>query len=191
MNSRSDTATAMLRDEHQLILRVADVLDETLNNTESAAEIDFDVIDRCISFFRLFADACHHGKEEDLLFPELIEHGMPGDAGPIAVMLSEHQQGRFFVRGMAETIAAARSDNAGAETALRAHANDYIDLIRAHIGKEDSILFNMADDLVSDDACRVLCDRYEVVCSRRFEGKTKDELERMADSLMAGSPGNG
>jgi hemerythrin-like domain-containing protein len=189
MSDRSDTATGMLRDEHQLILGVVDVLDETLNSTNSASHLDFDVVDSCISFFRLFADACHHGKEEDLLFPELIEHGMPGDEGPIAVMLSEHRQGRLSVRGMAEAISDARSGDERALSALRAHADDYIGLIRAHIDKEDNVLFNMADDMVLDDACRVLCDRYDLVCRRRFEGKTKDDLEVMAASLMAGQPG--
>jgi len=181
-NGRSDTATGMLRDEHQLILSVVDVLDETLNKST----LDFDVIDRCISFFRLFADACHHGKEEDLLFPELIEQGMPGDAGPIAVMLAEHVQGRLFVRGMAEAMAGARAGDETAATSLRDSAHDYIDLIRPHIGKEDNILFEMADGMVVGDACRLLCDRYDVVCQRRFEGKTKDDLEAIAASLMAG-----
>jgi hemerythrin-like domain-containing protein len=189
MSDRSDTATGMLRDEHQLILGVVDVLDETLRKPDSASDLDFDVVERCISFFRLFADACHHGKEEDLLFPELIEHGMPGDAGPIAVMLGEHQQGRLSVRGMAQAIGGARSGDEDAVSALQNHADDYIDLIRAHIGKEDNILFNMADEMVLGDACQVLCDRYDVVCKRRFEGKTKDDLEIMAAALVAGQPG--
>ncbi len=155
-----------------------DVLDETLRKADSASDLDFDVVERCISCFRLFADACHHGKEEDLLFPELIEHGMPGDAGPIAVMLSEHQQGRLSVRGMAEAIGGARSGDENAVSALQNHADDYIDLIRAHIGKENNILFNMADEMVLGDACRVLCDRYDVVCERRFEGKRRTTWRR-------------
>lgn len=180
----SDTATGVLRDEHQLILEVVDVLDRTLSETDP--ELDFDVIDRCISFFRLYADLCHHGKEEDLLFPELVEHGMPGDAGPIAVMLSEHAQGRLFVGGMAEAMTEAASGDENAMGELRANAGGYIDLIRAHIGKENFILFEIADNMVVGDACRALCDRYDDVCSRRFEGKTKDDLERVAASLMAG-----
>ena len=188
MSEPTDSATGVLRDEHQLILGVVDVLDKTLNSTNSPSPLDFDVIDSCISFFRLFADACHHGKEEDLLFPELIEHGMPGDEGPIAVMLSEHRQGRLSVGGMAEAMSGAKSGDESALSALRDHADDYIGLIRAHIDKEDNVLFNMADDMVLGDACRALCDRYDLVCGRRFEGKTKDDLEIMAASLMAGQP---
>ncbi len=188
-SSVSDTATGVLRDEHQLILGVVDVLGRALSDTDSTSDLDLGVIDRCISFFRLFADACHHGKEEDQLFPELIEHGMPGDAGPIAVMLSEHAQGRSFVAGMAEAMAGARSGDQDSIAALRDHADDYIGLITAHIGKENHILFAMADDMIVGPACRSLCDRYDEVCRRRFEGKTKDDLEEMAASLMAGRGG--
>jgi len=182
----SDTATAVLRDEHQLILSVVDVLDGTLKDMDRASGLNFDVIDRCISFFRLYADACHHGKEEDLLFPELIEHGMPGDEGPIAVMLSEHVQGRLFVSGMADAIAGAASGDEQAVKALQANAEGYIDLIRAHIGKEDLVLFEIADNMVVGDACRTLCERYDEVCRGRFENKTKDDLEEIAASLVAG-----
>lgn len=186
MNGRSDTATGVLRDEHQLILGVVEVLDRALNDTGPASEPDLDVIERCISFFRLFADACHHGKEEDQLFPELVEHGMPGDTGPIAVMLSEHVQGRLYVGGMADAMAGAVSGDEEAVAVLRTNAENYIELITAHIGKENFVLFEMADNMVVGNACRALCDRYDEVCSRRFEGKTKEDLERLAASLMAG-----
>jgi hypothetical protein len=56
----------------------------------------------CSGFFRNFADRCHHSKEEDELFPKMVEHGIPKEGGPIGVMLMEHDQGRAFVRGMSE-----------------------------------------------------------------------------------------
>ena len=181
--NNADTATGVLRDEHQLILGVVEVLDAVMVGDEG---LDFEVTDECIAFFRLFADACHHGKEEDLLFRELIEQGMPAEEGPIGVMLSEHQQGRLYVRGMAEAIGAAREGDSEAEATLRANARRYVDLMRNHIGKEDGILFDMADNMVVGDACRTLCAEYATACEGRFEGKTKADLEAMAARLMAG-----
>jgi hemerythrin-like domain-containing protein len=179
-----DTATAMLRDEHVLILQVVDVFERTLVAPDESAP-DFDVIGRCVSFFRLYADACHHGKEEDLLFPELESHGLPKDDGPIAIMLHEHRLGRAFVSRMAESIDDARSGQEWAMRELRSAADGYIDLIRNHIDKEDNVLFNMADAMVVGSACRELCGEYAAVCQRRFEGRTKDDLERLATDLVA------
>lgn len=60
--------------------------------------------DRIVQFFQVFADKCHHGKEENLLFPELERSGSPKERGPIAVMLAEHEQGQSFVKGRAEGL---------------------------------------------------------------------------------------
>ena len=178
----NETATSRLRSEHQLILQVTDVL-ETLVSRSESGDTDFDALGECIAFIRLFADACHHGKEEDLLFPALEARGMPHDQGPIAVMLFEHQQGRAFAKAMAATIDDARAGDEEALTKLRSAATGYVHLIRGHINKEDHVLFEMADQAVQGPACQRLCDEYGLVCQRVFEGRTKEELEELAANL--------
>jgi len=174
----------MLRDEHGLILQVADALEQALGDSDSTiGSAGYDVIEKCASFFRLYADACHHGKEEDLLFPELQQNGLPGDDGPIAVMLEEHRQGRAFVARMAAAVAGARSGRETDRRELRVAADGYIDLIRNHIDKEDNALFNLADDMVIGEACSRLCAQYDTVCERRFEGRTVEDLERLAADI--------
>jgi hemerythrin-like domain-containing protein len=180
----NDTATGMLRAEHQLILEVASVLERLLD----ADSDDYDALEECVTFFRLFADACHHGKEEDLLFPALEDHGMPADSGPIAVMLYEHGIGRQFVGRMAEALPGMRAGDAAAAGEVAEGGRGFIDLIRAHIGKEDGILFQMADGIVTGPACRDLCSAYDEVCARRFEGKTLEDLESLAGSLRGRYP---
>jgi len=175
----NDTATQMLRVEHRLILEVASVLERTLD----AGGEDHDTLGDCVAFFRLFADACHHGKEEDLLFPALEREGMPVDAGPIAVMLHEHRIGREFIRRMADALPrSGDGDPAGADEVADA-GRGYVELIREHIAKEDGILFEMADGMVTGPACKDLCSAYDEVCARRFEGKTLEDLEGLAESL--------
>jgi len=177
------TATAGLREEHQWILKVTGVL-ETILEREPDHGLDFDAIGDCIGFIRLFADACHHGQEEDLLFPELEARGMPRNAGPIAVMLQEHEMGRTFVGHMRRALPEAREGDADARRILVNAANGYVQLIRGHINKEDRVLFNMADQAVTGRDCDKLCDAYGVVCQRRFEGMSKDDLEALAESLL-------
>ncbi len=177
------TATAGLRDEHRWILEVAGVL-ETILDREPDEGLNLDAMDDCVSFIRLFADACHHGQEEDLLFPELQARGMPREAGPLAVMLQEHEMGRAYARQMAKSIPGARQGETEARRILVNAARGYIKLIRGHITKEDNVLFNMADQAVTGPACQKLCEAYDVVCQRRFEGMTKGELEELARGLI-------
>jgi len=181
--SPSQTATSGLRDEHQWILKVAGVMEEILSR-EPDGGLDYDAMADCVSFIRLFADACHHGQEEDLLFPELEARGMPRHAGPLAVMLREHEMGRSYARAMAKALPGARQGGEEDRQILVNAASGYIQLIRGHINKEDNVLFNMADQVVAGAACQQLCDAYGVVCQRRFEGKSKEELQAMAEGLV-------
>ncbi len=178
-----ESASHVLREEHQRILQVVNVLEDRLDDMGLGNEPDFDVLADCVTFFRLFADACHHGKEEDLLFPELENAGMPRDTGPIAVMLEEHRQGRWLVAGMAKALPGARAGDAGERTAFDRHGRGYIDMIRAHIAKEDNVLFNMADQLVAGPSCRQLCTSYEEADGCLFEQRTKAQLEALAEKL--------
>lgn len=182
--SGEETATARLREEHRLILDVAGVLERLVDRSETDQETDFDAFGDSIEFVRLFADACHHGKEEDLLFPALEQRGLPRDSGPIAVMLEEHRMGRECARRMSAALEPARGGDGTALRSLRAAARDYVALIRGHILKEDGVLFEMADRMVEGPACRSLCGDYDTVCARRFEGCTKRELERLASDLV-------
>jgi len=175
--------TRVLRDEHDRIIEVADVLRTLL--LEGPDRMDYDRIEKCIAFIRLFADACHHGKEEGLLFPALVDQGLPQDGGPIAVMLHEHRLGREFVADMARALDGARAGNANDETRLVNAGRGYVDLIHAHILKEDNILFHMADQMIEGPACAALCEAYDGTCDHQFEGNTKEELEALGREIRA------
>jgi hemerythrin-like domain-containing protein len=181
-NPAAESATSRLREEHQLILQVSDAMQALIADAEQGKWY-FDAFADCITFIRLFADACHHGKEEDLLFPELEKAGMGRQQGPIAVMLEEHRIGREYVRFMAEALEPARGGDEEARARLKNAAQGYVQLIRAHIMKEDHVLFNMADHVVRGSACQSLCLAYGAVCARRFEGHSKDELAALAESI--------
>jgi hemerythrin-like domain-containing protein len=174
--------TRVLRDEHARILDVIDSFERLLERGRAAVTggeaRDF------IDFFRLYTDALHHGKEEDLLFDALTAEGFSKATGPIAQMIEEHRLGRALVRQMADG-ADALDDHPSAWRTFEHAATSYIELIRGHIGKEDHALFDMADHAIEGSACQKLCKAYDAVCAGRFEGRTLADLERMADILVA------
>jgi hemerythrin-like domain-containing protein len=174
--------TRVLRDEHALILKVIDALERLVDRGRAGVTggetRDF------ADFFRLYTDALHHGKEEDLLFEAMAEQGFSKASGPIAHMLEEHRLGRALVRQMADG-ADTLEEHPSAWRAFENAARSYIELLRNHIGKEDHALFDMADDAIEGPACRKLCDAYDDVCASRFEGRTRDELERLGETLVA------
>jgi hemerythrin-like domain-containing protein len=186
-----ETPTQRLREEHQTILQVTGVLEAIVSAAEGSAGADLASLDRCISFFRLYVDAFHHGKEEDVLFPEMGNQGVPYDGGPIAVMLYEHGQGRALIGQMAESLPEARRGDAGAMSALLGAGRAYINLIRSHIGKEDMIVFEMADQVIPGAERPRLCGAYDDVADGVFEGHTRRDLLLIAGELLKQYPSGG
>jgi hemerythrin-like domain-containing protein len=183
---RHDTATALLRAQHRLILKVVAAFERATCHDGLLPPVH--EVGAFITFFRLFTDACHHGKEEDLLFAAMEDRGMGGVGGPIDAMREEHRFGRALVRAMNEAVPKLSTAPAEARAAFRSNAAAYVDFIRGHIAREDDGLFEVADNRIEGPACAALCDAYETVCSRRFEGLTMAQLERMADELIASYP---
>ncbi len=101
-----------------------------------------------VTFLSEFADTLHHGKEERLLFPKLCEYGLSEKAGPIAVMLSEHERGRKLLSAMRQFAGTVPGADDGTATELSRYAAQYAGLLRDHIRKEDEVLYVMARAMV-------------------------------------------
>jgi hemerythrin-like domain-containing protein len=153
-----ETPTDVLKSEHRIIERVLDALDRL---TKAPDDSPLEAWGKAIDFARNFADTCHHLKEEKLLFPALEERGIPREGGPIGMMLAEHEEGRGYVRAMAHALESAAKDPLASRVALRQKAAAYVRLLRQHIQKEDEVLFQMADAILSPDEQNQLLREFE------------------------------
>jgi hemerythrin-like domain-containing protein len=93
-----------LRAEHEGILLMLRILERVCERMVPGGRLDVIHLDQIMELFIVFVDRCHHGKEEEFLFPALEEAGIPREGGPIGVMLKEHAAGRTCVRQMKETL---------------------------------------------------------------------------------------
>ena len=56
-------------------------------------------------------------------------------------------------------------------------------MLTNHIDKEDNVLFNMGDSVMTEDDQGSLCSQFCEVGCRSFGGKKREELEQMAAAL--------
>jgi len=68
------TPTEQLKEEHEAIKLMLRILDKVCDKLESGEEVNPEHLDQILEFIKVFADKCHHGKEEDLLFQQLLNH---------------------------------------------------------------------------------------------------------------------
>ena len=152
-------ALDLLKQEHDVIERVLDLLQQTVARIETGQSVPEGFGSWSVQFFRQFADRCHHGKEEDILFPLLEQRGIPRDGGPIGVMLNEHVIGRDCVGRMDQAAGESPPDN----KAFAAAANEYIPMLRQHIFKENNVLFQMARQCMSDQDAAETMEKFRSV----------------------------
>ncbi|MFH1567456.1 MAG: hemerythrin domain-containing protein [Gemmatimonadota bacterium] len=141
-------ATDILMDEHRVIERVIGALEVAARRLQQGEPVRAELFLDAVDFIRSFADGCHHAKEEGVLFKEMEAAGMPVQAGPIGVMLQEHELGRKYTRGLAEAAERLKKGDREAGRAVAENAMGYAALLRQHILKEDQILFPMAGQVI-------------------------------------------
>jgi hemerythrin-like domain-containing protein len=154
-------ATQQLKDEHEGIKLMLNIIDSISNSMENGKELNTDHFEKILDFLKVFVDKCHHGKEEDILFPDLEVHGLPKEGGPIAVMLHEHQMGREHIKSMNIAFNEFKSGNKLAIARIISGSRDYVELLRNHIEKENNILFMMADKALNESEQSKLFDDFE------------------------------
>jgi hemerythrin-like domain-containing protein len=183
-------ATQTLRREHELILKMLDVAAEIAARLEAGLAVPPEQLRDTVEFFQVFADRSHHAKEENFLFPALQLKGLPSNGGPIAVMLHEHEVGRAAVRRMAAAATAYPSDpSSGAQWASA--AREFAILLFGHIQKENSVLFVMAERLLSDAEQVGLGNAFKNAETQKLGEGTYERLqtvaERLTSTILAGA----
>jgi hemerythrin-like domain-containing protein len=177
-------ATEILRKEHDAILKMLDALDQTSAQLLSGAAVKPSTLNGLLEFFQLFADRCHHGKEEDLLFPLLEQRGIPRNGGPIGVMLFEHDHGRKLIREMKAAAAEFEKDPQVAGKRWADAAAKYSPLLREHIMKENNILFRMAEQMLSPDEQTALAADFEKAEIEKMGIGTHERLHQRMEELL-------
>jgi hemerythrin-like domain-containing protein len=92
--------TEALKKEHQAIKLMLKILDKVCDKLEAKKAVNQEDLNSIVEFIRTFADKCHHGKEEQRLFPMMEKYGIPREGGPIGVMIEEHKLGRNYIKNM-------------------------------------------------------------------------------------------
>jgi hemerythrin-like domain-containing protein len=175
-------AIQILQTEHRTIERAIDALARFAKIVVAGGGTPAE-LQQYVTFIREFADEAHHGKEEDVLFAALVDAGFPSRAGPVAVMLHEHELGRAQVRAL---DALSRKDAWTREDRdqVAELSSGYGELLRAHIQKEDCVLYPLAQQRLPPDALAKVDAECAALDARRRESGTTERLRTLAEGLI-------
>jgi hemerythrin-like domain-containing protein len=178
-------STDELRAEHEGVRVMLSVIRAICRRLGTDEAVDPSDLPKVIEFLSVFVDRCHHGKEEDLLFPALEAAGVARDGGPIGVMLAEHAEGRELIRAMREALERWDVDPPEARRTFAARALAYADLLEEHIGKENGVLFVAAEAMLTPEADGELAAGFEAIERERIGAGKHEEFHALLDVLSA------
>lgn len=139
--------------EHKNILSLVTVIHNACCRILEGDPVEVNDFRNMITFARTYADQHHHGKEEQILFREMMER-----LGSAAVkliqhgMLVEHDMGRFHLGELESALARYESaPNTLDKLEILVNAGAWANLLQRHIEKEDNVVYTFAGRSLTND----------------------------------------
>lgn len=177
-------ATDELKKEHEAVELMLRILQTVAGKLKGGERVNTEHLDGILEFLSIFVDKCHHGKEEEFLFPALEAAGVPRDGGPIGVMLDEHEQGRKLVAKLKTAVTPYRSGDQTVAADIQQTINEYVALLTHHIIKENTVLFPMEDARLSPNQDIELFEAFERLERERIGPGKHEEFHALLDRLQ-------
>ncbi len=168
--------------EHRLIERMIHSMKKEVARMKAERKADPLFIETAVDFIKTYADQCHHGKEEDILFRELQKKGMSEDLkGTMNELVEEHRLGRKTTKDLMEAKKKYQQGDRGALPTIIACVEYLVDFYPKHIEKEDRRFFMPIMRYFSqEEKDAMLKEEYEF--DRQFVHNRYEEVVRRAEN---------
>ena len=131
--------------EHRLIERMISVMGKELKRIRKDGTVNPKFIDTATNFIRIYADQCHHGKEEKILFRDLKKKKLqPTDKQLMEELIQEHVLGRKLTGALVKAKEKYQAGDNTALTTIMDTIQQLVDFYPKHIQKEDKVFFKSA-----------------------------------------------
>ena len=149
--------------EHRLIEKMIKAMEKELHRMETEGTADPVFIGTAVDFIRTYADRCHHGKEEDILFRDLEKKPMSEEhKKTMNELIDEHRWGRKTTRELLEANDRYQQGEVEALTTIVHHMEALVDFYPKHIEKEDKRFFiPVMDYFTQQEKDEMLKEEYE------------------------------
>lgn len=185
--------TEVLKEEHDGIKIMLSILEAICKKVHGDEHVEPAHLSEIVDFFRNFADRCHHGKEEDLLFTELEKYELGEAKTLVKELLKEHEEGRELVKRIDSEVMSYKGAGGQKPVGLVRASMKYIEFLREHIRKEDEDLWPVVDKKLGEGEQKRLVeafDRFEVEKIGAGKHEEYHELIHALEKVYLGDGGH-
>lgn len=146
------TPAGPLMREHRVIERMIAVLQAELESIAATGRTDPARIDSATDFIRTYADRCHHGKEEDILFRQLADKQLDEQLfGAMNDLIQDHVHARGLIGQLVQANARYADGDLEALGEIEWALQALVEFYPVHIEKEDQHFFKRSLEYFTDE----------------------------------------
>jgi hemerythrin-like domain-containing protein len=166
-----------LRREHDAVYSFVEVLNLAGKTLREGRRPAREFFDEAVEFARDYVDRYHHGKEEMQAFVLLAQRQSGRLDGLIDTLRQQHERGRENIAAIAGQLAAYERGEDHATRTIADEIEAYTTMLAEHAYREDSVLFPMAKQVLTDEDDRALMTAFARLDERFGPHFVEDHLE--------------
>jgi len=153
--------TGPLMIEHRLIERAITDIQLRLDGQSPGKAIDPAYVEVVVDFLQTYADECHHGKEEDILFRDLEWKTLePELDASMHQLIADHEWARDTTRRLVAANVSLAAGNQASMVEVRRLLTDLASFYPGHIQREDESFFRSAMAYLTDNEQAVMLEAF-------------------------------
>ena len=170
--------------EHRLIEKMLNLATKELDNIKKGNKLNPSLINIIIDFFKTYGDSTHHGKEEDILFKELMNKDLiESDRNIMEELIREHIEVR---KALVELVLANKQYENGDTSRDKIIYEKLFFLTQfypVHIKKEDNVFFPETEKYFTADEQEKMLNEFWEFDRKMIHEKYNQIYESLKDLL--------
>jgi len=151
--------TEILRAEHRWIGAILSCLEVLLETARAGGGLDPETAAEVVVLLEDFADGLHQRKEEEAVFPRLLERIGAGDEERLGELLEDHVYERALMAGVRSSLSGALHGDPPRIPEFLEEAEVCLSIHRRHVEDETASLLPMIEEhLLPEDDERILAE---------------------------------
>lgn len=172
----------ILCDEHRNIEKLLNILDRELTVFDRSERPDYEILQAVISYFQSYPDKCHHPKEDAII--RILKERNPDAAAQAATIEQEHKGEAGLLQRFATIIERVQLEQELPRQTFHNAMREFIDYQRAHIEKEERLLFPAAEAALLPADWAVLGERMECRKDPLFDAAAEEKFRALRQRLL-------
>jgi hemerythrin-like domain-containing protein len=169
--------------EHKEICELLNIMSVIAENIKSKDVFYPNDVDEIIDSMIILLDKSHHGKEEDVFYPELILSGILKEKAPLSINNNEHMLAKRYLNEISSCVVNCKIGIDFSGELLADSLANCVDVIHNHIQREEEIVFPLANEAFSIEKQNEIYKKFEDIEQKNIRHNFNDHLNKLVNNL--------